>query len=63
MMTDFLIYPFKPFLFLRAEKQLLHEKLNQGEKVEEVDDSGFYAGTITYRPHLNLRSFFVSIRS
>ncbi|KAI7806897.1 prolyl 3-hydroxylase 3 [Triplophysa rosa] len=28
----------------RAEKQLLHEKLKQGEKVEEVDDSGFYAG-------------------
>lgn len=37
---------FKLVLILRAEKQQLHEKLNQGEKVEEVDDSGFYAGFI-----------------
>ncbi|XP_052000269.1 prolyl 3-hydroxylase 3 [Xyrauchen texanus] len=28
----------------RVEKEQLHEKLKQGEKVEEVDDSGFYAG-------------------
>ncbi|ROI36431.1 Prolyl 3-hydroxylase 3 [Anabarilius grahami] len=28
----------------RAEKEQLHEKLKQGQKVEEVDDSGFYAG-------------------
>ncbi|XP_065117233.1 prolyl 3-hydroxylase 3 [Paramisgurnus dabryanus] len=28
----------------RAEKKLLHEKLKQGEKTEELDDSGFYAG-------------------
>ncbi|KAG1947792.1 prolyl 3-hydroxylase 3 [Pimephales promelas] len=28
----------------RAEKERLHEKLKQGQKVEEVDESGFYAG-------------------
>ncbi|XP_056331943.1 prolyl 3-hydroxylase 1 [Danio aesculapii] len=28
----------------RAEKEKLHEKLKQGDKMDEVDDSGFYAG-------------------
>lgn len=28
----------------RAEKEQLHEKLKQGDKMDEVDDSGFYAG-------------------
>ncbi|XP_071765463.1 prolyl 3-hydroxylase 3 [Centroberyx gerrardi] len=28
----------------RAEKEKLNEKMKEGEKVEEMDDSGFYAG-------------------
>lgn len=39
------------FLLLRAEKEQLHEKLKQGQKVEEVDDSGFYAGTSSVSVH------------
>ena len=32
------------FLVFRAERELLNEKLKEGEKMLEVDDSGFYAG-------------------
>lgn len=28
----------------RAEKEKLNEKLKEGNQLEEVDDSGFYAG-------------------
>lgn len=32
------------FLIFRAEREQLNEKLKEGEKMLEVDDSGFYAG-------------------
>lgn len=28
----------------RAEKQIINEKIKEADQIEEVDDSGFYAG-------------------
>lgn len=35
-------------LNFRAEKEKLNEKLKEGDWQEEVDDSGFYAGELTF---------------
>lgn len=32
------------FIPYRAEKQMINEKIKEGDQPEEVDDSGFYAG-------------------
>lgn len=31
-------------ILYRAEKQMINEKIKEGDQPEEVDDSGFYAG-------------------
>lgn len=50
-MVSLISWQLQTFLLLRAEKEQLHEKLKQGQKVEEVDESGFYAGTSTVSVH------------
>lgn len=34
------------YLTYRAEKEKMNEKMKEGEKQEEVDDSGFFSGKI-----------------
>lgn len=44
----------------RAEKQKINEKIKVGDQLEEVDDSGFYAGKASTPEFQDFSSFFVS---